>query len=244
MDRAFLEYYEEELEHIRALAAEFADLHPAVARNLSLDTVPCPDPYVERLLEGVAFLAARTRLKLDGEGARFARAVLDALYPDLVAPTPAVGMAVLQPGQQVQTMLGGHVVKRGRTVSLQEERVVRPDWTVRWQNGFLQLSRETAKLVQPGERVILSQQLDGRLRIFAGDLELAWTTACVTAAPTAKTSTGRGPTGSSQGQKPSASHPWRRRSEAPVAAAAVGLGCSTSVAALPSFHSPTPQQPR
>ena len=68
MDRAFLEYYEDELAHIRVLAAEFADLHPAVARNLSLDTVPCPDPYVERLLEGVAFLAARTRLKLDGEG--------------------------------------------------------------------------------------------------------------------------------------------------------------------------------
>ena len=106
MDRVFLEYYEEELTHIRALAAEFADLHPAVARNLSLDTVPCPDPYVERLLEGVAFLAARTRLKLDGEGARFARAVLDALYPDLVAPTPAVGMVALKPGQQVQTMLG------------------------------------------------------------------------------------------------------------------------------------------
>ena len=34
VDRAFLEYYEEELAHIRALAAEFADLHPAVARNL------------------------------------------------------------------------------------------------------------------------------------------------------------------------------------------------------------------
>ena len=91
MDRAFLDYYEEELAHIRVLATEFAALHPAVARNLSLDTVPCPDPYVERLLEGVAFLAARTRLKLDAEGSRFARAVLDALYPDLVAPAPAVG---------------------------------------------------------------------------------------------------------------------------------------------------------
>ena len=39
--------------------------------------------------------------------------MLDALYPDLVAPTPAVGMAVLKPGQQVQTMLAGHVVQRG-----------------------------------------------------------------------------------------------------------------------------------
>ena len=112
MDRVFLEYYEEELSHIRALAAEFADMHPAVARNLSLDTVPCPDPYVERLLDGVAFLAARTRLKVDAERSRFARNVLDVLYPDLVAPAPATAMAVLKPGQQVQTMNAGHAVKR------------------------------------------------------------------------------------------------------------------------------------
>ncbi len=116
MDRVFLEYYEEELTHIRALAGEFAEMHPAVARNLSLDTVPCPDPYVERLLDGVAFLAARTRLKLDAERQRYARAVLDMLYPDLVAPTPACAMAVLTPGKQVQTMVGGHVVKRGTTL--------------------------------------------------------------------------------------------------------------------------------
>src|SRR5690606_37718831 len=54
MDRAFLDYYEQELQHIRSLATEFAELHPNVARNLALDSVPCPDPYVERLLEGVA----------------------------------------------------------------------------------------------------------------------------------------------------------------------------------------------
>ena len=113
MDRVFLEYYEEELTHIRALAAEFADMHPSVARNLSLDTVPCPDPYVERLLDGVAFLAARTRQKVDAERSRFARSVLEVLYPDLVSQAPATAMALLKPGQQVQTMVAGHVVKRG-----------------------------------------------------------------------------------------------------------------------------------
>src|SRR5260370_3123865 len=88
-------------------------MHPAVARNLSLDTVPCPDPYVERLLDGVAFLAARTRLKVDAERSRFSRAVLDVLYPDLVTPAPATAMAVLKPGQQVQSIIAGHAVKRG-----------------------------------------------------------------------------------------------------------------------------------
>ncbi|MCO8144960.1 type VI secretion system baseplate subunit TssF [Rhodovulum tesquicola] len=113
MDRAFLTYYEEELTHIRGLAAEFAALHPTVARNLALDSVPCPDPYVERLLEGVAFLAARTRLKVDAEASRHVRNLLDALYPDLAAPAPAMGMAVLRPGPQVDGMAGGHVVRRG-----------------------------------------------------------------------------------------------------------------------------------
>jgi len=113
MDRVFLDYYEAELTHIRGLAAEFAALHPSIARNLSLDTVPCPDPYVERLLDGVAFLAARTRHKVDAERSRFTRSILEVLYPDLVAPAPAMGMAVLTPGQQVQTMPTGYLVKRG-----------------------------------------------------------------------------------------------------------------------------------
>ncbi|MES2549567.1 MAG: type VI secretion system baseplate subunit TssF, partial [Pseudomonadota bacterium] len=112
MDRNFLAYYEDELAHIRELATEFAALHPTVARNLSLDAVPCPDPYVERLLEGVAFLAARTRLKVDAESSRYVRNLLDELYPDLVCPAPAMTMAVLHPGPQVQTMLDGHLVAR------------------------------------------------------------------------------------------------------------------------------------
>ncbi len=113
MDRAFLSYYEAELAHLRDLSREFAALHPTVARNLSLDTVPCPDPYVERLLEGVAYLAARTRLKLDAEGQRHVRGILDALYPDLAGPAPAMSTVVLHPGPQVQTMADGHLVKRG-----------------------------------------------------------------------------------------------------------------------------------
>ncbi len=113
MDRAFLAYYEEELTHIREMAGEFAAIHPAVARNLSIESTPCPDPYVERLLEGVAYLGARTRLKVDGESSRYVRNLLDTLYPDLAGPSPAMSMACLVPGPQVDSMLGGHVVKRG-----------------------------------------------------------------------------------------------------------------------------------
>ncbi|WP_299911722.1 type VI secretion system baseplate subunit TssF [uncultured Paracoccus sp.] len=122
MDRVFLDYYEEELQHIRSLATEFAALHPNVARNLSMDAIPCPDPYVERLLEGVAFLAARTRLKVDAESSRHVRDMIDALYPDLAGPAPAMTIAEFLPGPQVDVMLDGHAVRRGtRLVSALRE---------------------------------------------------------------------------------------------------------------------------
>ena len=122
IDRDCLAYYEDELAHNRGLATEFAALPPTVARNLSLDSVPCPDPYVERLLEGVAYLAARTRLKVDAESSRYVRNLLDDLYPDLVCPAPELTMAVLHPGPQVQTMLDGHLVRRGtRSVAAYRE---------------------------------------------------------------------------------------------------------------------------
>ena len=131
MDQAFLEYYEEELTHIRSMAEEFAALHPNVARNLALDSIPCPDPYVERLLEGVAFLAARTRLKVDAESSRYVRTLIDTLYPDLGGPAPAMTMAAMTPGPQVLRMLDGHLMKRGTrlTSGLREGQQTRCTYT-------------------------------------------------------------------------------------------------------------------
>ena len=59
MDTQLLQYYERELRHLREMGKEFAAAYPKVAGRLTLDQVDCPDPYVERLLEGFAFLAAR-----------------------------------------------------------------------------------------------------------------------------------------------------------------------------------------
>jgi hypothetical protein len=94
-----------------------------------------------------------------------------------------------------------------RVLSIQEERVVMPDWTLRWRNGFMQLPRATAATVQPGDRVVVSEQLDGKRRVFAGDVELPWSPFREQSMAPPKEP--RGPTGSSQGQRPKANHPWR-----------------------------------
>src|ERR1700683_2927060 len=71
MDSRLLEYYNRELQFMRETGAEFAHQYPRVAARLGLDGLECADPYVERLLEGFAFLAARIQLKLDARHPEF-----------------------------------------------------------------------------------------------------------------------------------------------------------------------------
>jgi type VI secretion system protein ImpG len=78
MDTRLLDYYTRELRYLRELGGEFARDFPKVAGRLGLDSFECADPYVERLLEGFAFLAARVALKLDAE---FPMAIVQ-LVPD------------------------------------------------------------------------------------------------------------------------------------------------------------------
>jgi hypothetical protein len=97
-----------------------------------------------------------------------------------------------------------------RIVSIQESRVVGKDWTLRWRNRVLQLPRETAEFVQSGQRVTVCEPLDGALRVFAGEREVSWS-AIPNPPPATKPAKRSGPTGSSQGRKPAANHPWRGR---------------------------------
>jgi Type VI secretion system, TssF len=67
MDPRLLRYYNLELQHLREMGAEFAQQFPKIAARLGMNGLEVADPYVERLIEGVAFLAARVQLKLDAE---------------------------------------------------------------------------------------------------------------------------------------------------------------------------------
>lgn len=97
-------------------------------------------------------------------------------------------------------------------LSVQEERVVQNDWTVRWQNRFLQLPCETAAFVQPGMKVKVCELLDGSVRLFCDETELPWSPTRREPAMERKSSGKRtAEIRSSQGQRPAADHPWRGR---------------------------------
>jgi len=97
MDPKLLHYYNRELRHLREIGGEFAAEFPKIAGRLGLDSFECADPYVERLLEGFAFLAARVQLKVDAEFPRFTEHLLEFVYPHYLAPTPSIAVVQMLP---------------------------------------------------------------------------------------------------------------------------------------------------
>jgi type VI secretion system protein ImpG len=113
MDRRLLQYYERELGHVRGTAGEFAREFPKIAGRLALDEFACADPYVERLLEGFAFLAARVQLKIDAEFPRFTQGLLETVFPHYLAPTPSMAVVQFMPEMGEAGLAQGVRVPRG-----------------------------------------------------------------------------------------------------------------------------------
>jgi type VI secretion system protein ImpG len=116
MDPRLLRYYNEELRHLREMGAEFAAAFPKIAARLGLEGLEVTDPYVERLLEGFAFLAGRIQLKLDAEFPRFTQRLLEIVYPQLLAPVPSMLIARVEPELGDAALATGAVLPRGSTL--------------------------------------------------------------------------------------------------------------------------------
>jgi type VI secretion system protein ImpG len=113
MDPRLLDYYNSELLHVRETAAEFAKEFPKIAGRLALEGVECADPYVERLLEGFAFLAARVQLKIDSEFPTFTQHLMEMVFPGFLAPVPSMAMVRFEPDLAEGALAQGIEVPRG-----------------------------------------------------------------------------------------------------------------------------------
>src|SRR4051812_13119032 len=112
MDKRLLRYYDLELQHLRQMGVEFAREFPKIAGRLGMEGMNCADPFVERLLEGVAFLTARVHLKLDAEFPRFTQSLLETVYPHYLAPTPSMVMLQFQPQYDEGALAQGYKIPR------------------------------------------------------------------------------------------------------------------------------------
>jgi type VI secretion system protein ImpG len=112
MDPRLLRLYETELAFMRDMGGEFAREYPKIAARLNLGNVEVADPYVERLLEGFAFLAARIQLKLEAEFPTFTQSLLQLVYPHYLAPTPSMAVVRVQPDASLRGSPDGFVLPR------------------------------------------------------------------------------------------------------------------------------------
>ena len=122
MDPRLLRLYSDELTHLRDVGAEFAEEFPRIASRLGLEGMEVADPYVERLLEGFAFLTARVQLKLEAEQPRLIAHLLEAIYPNFLSPVPSMMIARLSIDPTDPNLTRGHTVPRGSTLSSEQAR--------------------------------------------------------------------------------------------------------------------------
>ncbi|MCK5001617.1 MAG: type VI secretion system baseplate subunit TssF [Gammaproteobacteria bacterium] len=87
-------YYQAELEKLREQAVEFSQAYPTIAPQLAQAST---DPDVERILEGVAFLSAQIRQKIDDDFPEFAQGLLKQIFPHYLRPVPSATIVKFSP---------------------------------------------------------------------------------------------------------------------------------------------------
>ena len=90
----FNRYFQQELDNLKDLGAEFSKAHPAIAPMLSGRST---DPDVDRLLEGVAFLTALLRQKLDDEIPEVIHDLIQMIWPHYLRPLPSASIVTFSP---------------------------------------------------------------------------------------------------------------------------------------------------
>lgn len=115
MDPRLLDYFNQEITYLREMGHEFSRAYPKVAGRLGMTESGTADPYVERLLEGFAFLSARVHLKMDAEFPKFSQRLLEVIYPHYLAPTPSMCVVQIESDKdQLSEAMGeGAVLPRG-----------------------------------------------------------------------------------------------------------------------------------
>ncbi|MGA1874893.1 MAG: type VI secretion system baseplate subunit TssF [bacterium] len=99
------------MNHLKEVAAEFSKAHPALAPMLS---GPSTDPDVERLLEGVAFLVALLRQKLDDEFPEIIHELMHMIWPHYLRPVPSTTIMAFSPKPTLKQSLS---IPRGVSIA-------------------------------------------------------------------------------------------------------------------------------
>ncbi len=87
-------YFLNELDSLREIAQEFSRANPTLAPQLAQAS---SDPDVERILEGVAYLTAGIRKKIDDDFPEFSQGLLNQIFPHYLRPIPSATIVEFKP---------------------------------------------------------------------------------------------------------------------------------------------------
>jgi type VI secretion system protein ImpG len=115
MDSLLTEFYNQEALYLHELMDEFSSAHAKIGRRLGMQASAINDPYVQRLIQAFSFVSARMQMRLAAEFPQFTEDLLQTIYPNYTAPTPAISVARLFPDHSEGDLTAGFLVKRGTT---------------------------------------------------------------------------------------------------------------------------------
>jgi len=112
--------FNEELAFIREEVRDFGGRFSKVAARLRLSADSIEDPHVSRLIDSFALLTARLRLKIEDEFPEICQSMLQALYPQYLAPVPSTAICQLELDDSGAELTGGFRVERGTPLETDE----------------------------------------------------------------------------------------------------------------------------
>ena len=168
------QYYEQELHHLRQVAAEFGKRNPALAPLLGSNA--SVDSDVERLLEGVAFLTGLVRQRLDDDFPELIQSIAQLLFPHFLRPLPC--MTIMQYGLRAQADQVVHVPvdTSFAAVNQQDQRLMFSSRYPVWVEPLSVADASWETDVRTGERrsLVLSLRYQGGDQAWQGDKLRFW----------------------------------------------------------------------
>jgi type VI secretion system protein ImpG len=106
-------FYDRELRFLRELAVDFSRKYPREAGYLGLEEAGrSNDPHVERLIEAVALLSSKVRLKIDDDFPELTDSLFSILYPHYLCPLPSFTILELVPNPGSSDLADGLPIPR------------------------------------------------------------------------------------------------------------------------------------
>jgi len=169
-DNELLDYYLRELDWLRNQGRDFAKRYPKVGARLDLHGGESHDPHTERLIESVAFLAARVRRDIDADFPQVASALLENLYPSLLAPLPSMTVVQMTLGAAQGKVTAGLGVPRHTALVANAESGEEVRFRTAWDSTLWPLHITDAKVDDEGTiALLISADDDTQLEELALD---------------------------------------------------------------------------